>query len=62
MSSGDTLLSHRGGRTCGLPTLKGRAAISLRHPARFVARVAHSPKAGYIAAALALNRSAHRRL
>jgi hypothetical protein len=45
MSSSDTLVSDRGGRTCGLPTSKGRSVTSLRHPARSCARVAHSVKA-----------------
>ena len=42
LSAGDTLVSHRDGRTCGLPTSKGRSVTSLRHPARSCARVAHS--------------------
>jgi hypothetical protein len=46
MSSGDTLVSHRGDRTCGLPTPKGRLVKCLRHPARSCARMAHSVKAG----------------
>ena len=45
LSSGDTLVSHRGSRTCGLPVSKGRLVISFRHPARSCARVAQSVKA-----------------
>ena len=45
LSAGDTLVSHRGGRTCGLPMSNGRSVTSLRHPARSCARVAHSVKA-----------------
>ena len=41
----NTLVSHWGGRTCGLPMSKGRLVTSLRHPARSCARVAHSVKA-----------------
>jgi len=36
MSSSDTLVSHRGGRTCGLSTSKGRSVTSLRHPRAFL--------------------------
>jgi hypothetical protein len=46
MSSGDTLVSHRSGRACGLPTPKGRLVTSLHHPARSLSRVSHSLKAG----------------
>ena len=33
LSSGDTLVSHRGGRTCGLPASKDRLGTKLRHSA-----------------------------
>jgi hypothetical protein len=46
MSSGDTLVSHLGGRTRGLPTPKGSSVTSFRDPVRSCARVAHSVKAG----------------
>ena len=48
LSAGDTLVSHRGGRTCGLPMPNGRSVTSLRHPARSCARVAHSVKASAV--------------
>jgi hypothetical protein len=38
MSSVDTLVSHRGGRTCCLPTPKGCLVIGLLHPARSCAK------------------------
>ena len=32
VSSGDTLVSHRGGRTCGLPTSRGRLVTNSSSP------------------------------
>ena len=43
-SSGDTLVSHRGGRSCGFPMLKGAFVTSFSQPARSCARVAHFEK------------------
>ena len=43
-SSRVTLVSHRGGRSCGFPMLKGAFVTSFSRPARSCARVAHSEK------------------
>ena len=40
-SSGVTLVSHRGGLSCGLPMSKGTFVTSFSQPARSCARVAH---------------------